>query len=198
MKWIQFIKSVLGIGFLLTLGLNQNLLAQSSSAGLFAEMVTNKGIIKLRLFYEKVPLTVSNFVGLAEGTKSWKDMRTDKVMHESLYKNLKFHRVIKNFMIQTGDPLGNGRGGPGYRFKDEFVSSLKHNKPGILSMANAGQNTNGSQFFITHVPTPWLDNRHSVFGEVVSGMDVVNAIQQNDDLKEIRIIRIGEKAKRFK
>ncbi|MBU2512801.1 peptidylprolyl isomerase [bacterium] len=173
-------------------------MAESPSEGLFSEIHTNKGVIKLRLFYKRVPATVANFVGLAEGTKSWVDLRTGKVMNVPLYKKLKFHRVIDNFMIQGGDPLGNGRGGPGYRFKDEFHPDLKHDKPGILSMANAGPNTNGSQFFITHVPTPWLDNKHAVFGEVIEGMDVVNRIQQNDDLIEIKIIRKGKEAEGFK
>ena len=198
MKWKLFVKSFFLIGFILTMGFHQNISAQSYSDGLFAEIVTNKGTIKLKLFFEKVPLTVANFVGLAEGTKSWIDVRNGKSMNKPLYQNLKFHRVIKNFMVQTGDPLGNGRGGPGYRFKDEFVRDLKHDKPGILSMANAGSNTNGSQFFITHVPTPWLDGKHAVFGEVISGMKIVNSIRQNDDLKGIKIIRVGKKAKNFK
>ncbi len=172
--------------------------AESSSEGLFSEIHTNKGVIKLKLFYKRVPLTVGNFVGLAEGSQNWMNSRTGKMMNVPLYKNLKFHRVIKNFMVQGGDPLGSGRGGPGYRFDDEFHPDLKHDKPGILSMANAGPNTNGSQFFITHVPTPWLDNKHSVFGEVVEGMDVVNQIQQNDDLIKIKIIRVGKAAENFK
>ncbi len=172
-------------------------IGEPAGEGIFAEMKTNKGTIVLRLFFEKTPITVANFVGLAEGTKVWTDLRTGKQTSAPLYKNLKFHRVIKNFMIQGGDPLGSGRGGPGYRFNDEFRHDLKHDKPGILSMANAGPNTNGSQFFITHVPTPWLDNRHTVFGAVIEGMDVVNKIQKNDDLIGIRIIRKGAEAKAF-
>ena len=140
-----------------------------------AHIKTNKGTIRLNLFYDKVPLTVSNFVNLA---------------NRGYYNNLKFHRVIDDFMIQTGCPLGTGTGGPGYDFEDEFHDSLKHDKPGILSMANAGPGTNGSQFFITHVETPWLDNNHSIFGQVIDDQDqdVVNSISQNDIIEEISII----------
>lgn len=166
--------------------------------GIFAKIETNKGSILLKLFYKKVPRTVGNFIGLAEGSRVWTHPKTYKpIQGKPLYKDLRFHRVIKKFMIQTGDPLGNGRGGPGYIFEDEFHPTLKHDKPGILSMANRGRNTNGSQFFITHVPTPWLDKRHSVFGEVVEGMDVVNRIEQNDRLIKIQIIRKGKAAKAF-
>tara|TARA_B000000437_G_scaffold193205_1_gene152573 strand:+ start:408 stop:902 length:495 start_codon:yes stop_codon:yes gene_type:complete len=140
-----------------------------------AHIKTNKGTIRLNLFYDQVPLTVSNFVNLA---------------NRGYYNNLKFHRVIDDFMIQTGCPLGTGTGGPGYDFEDEFHDSLKHDKPGILSMANAGPGTNGSQFFITHVETPWLDNNHSIFGQVIDAedQDVVNSISQNDIIEEISII----------
>tara|TARA_A100001011_G_scaffold396482_1_gene494457 strand:- start:321 stop:815 length:495 start_codon:yes stop_codon:yes gene_type:complete len=140
-----------------------------------AHIKTNKGTIKLNLFYDKVPLTVSNFVNLA---------------NRGYYNNLKFHRVIDDFMIQTGCPLGTGTGGPGYDFEDEFHDSLKHDKPGILSMANAGPGTNGSQFFITHVETPWLDNNHTIFGQVINDedQDVVNSISQNDIIEEVMII----------
>jgi len=178
--------------------LTGNALGSTPSDGLFAEFVTNKGNITVRLFFKKAPKTVSNFVGLAEGTKGWIDLRTGDTKTTPLYQNLKFHRVIKKFMIQGGDPLGNGRGGPGYRFKDEFHPDLKHDKPGILSMANAGPDTNGSQFFITHIPTPWLDNKHAVFGEVTEGMDVVNKIEKGDDLIQIKIIRQGKEAAAFK
>lgn len=136
-----------------------------------AILKTNKGDIEVRLFSDLVPNTVGNFVGLAEGSIPWSGGSGP------LYKDVIFHRIIKNFMIQGGDPDGNGRGGPGYRFGDEFVRTLRHDKPGILSMANAGPGTNGSQFFITTVPTPHLDNRHSVFGEVVKGMEVLKAIE---------------------
>jgi peptidyl-prolyl cis-trans isomerase A (cyclophilin A) len=146
------------------------------SEPLYATFKTSMGDIVVRLYEDKAPKTVENFVGLATGTKEWTDPKTGQKVKRPLYSGTIFHRVIPNFMIQGGDPLGSGRGGPGYRFNDEFHLDLKHNKPGILSMANAGPNTNGSQFFITTVPTPHLDNRHSVFGEVVKGQEVVVAI----------------------
>ncbi len=143
---------------------------------LLAHFTTSEGNFTVRLFDDKVPNTVANFVGLAEGTKEWTDPRTHQREKKPFYDGIVFHRVIADFMIQGGDPLGTGTGGPGYNFKDEFHPALRHSKPGILSMANAGPNTNGSQFFVTLVPTPWLDNKHSVFGEVTEGMDVVQAI----------------------
>ena len=146
------------------------------SEPLYATFKTSMGDIVVRLYEDKAPKTVENFVGLATGTKEWTDPKTGQKVKRPLYSGTIFHRVIPNFMIQGGDPLGSGRGGPGYRFNDEFHPDLKHNKPGILSMANAGPNTNGSQFFITTVPTPHLDNRHSVFGEVVKGQEVIAAI----------------------
>ena len=141
-----------------------------------AHFTTSEGNFTVRLFDEDVPNTVANFVGLAEGTKEWTDPTSGQKVKRAFYDGLIFHRVIDGFMIQGGDPLGTGTGGPGYKFGDEFSPKLKHTKAGILSMANAGANTNGSQFFITLAPTPWLDNKHSVFGEVTDGMDVVKKI----------------------
>jgi peptidyl-prolyl cis-trans isomerase A (cyclophilin A) len=141
-----------------------------------AVFTTTEGTIKIKLFDQEVPNTVANFVGLAEGTKEFTDPKTGQKTKRPFYDGLVFHRVIEGFMLQGGCPLGTGTGGPGYKFADEFHAKLRHTKPGILSMANAGPNTNGSQFFVTLAATPWLDNKHSVFGEVVEGMDVVNKI----------------------
>ena len=159
--------------------------------GLFARITTSKGDIVVRLEYQKTPLTVCNFVALAEG-------KMTAAGGKPYYNGLTFHRVISDFMIQGGDPLGTGSGGPGYRFADEIDSSLKHDGPGVLSMANAGPGTNGSQFFITHVATSWLDGKHTVFGRVVEGQDVVNAVQQGDKIERVTIIRNGSQANNFK
>ena len=142
----------------------------------YAKFETTEGNFKIRLFDKEAPNTVGNFVGLAEGTKEWRDPKTGERRTGPFYDGIIFHRVINGFMIQGGDPLGQGTGGPGYNFADEFHPQLRHDKAGVLSMANAGPNTNGSQFFITLGPTPHLDKRHSVFGEVVEGLDVVKKI----------------------
>ena len=164
------------------------------SDGLYADLETSKGNIILELYYEQAPTTVSNFVALAEGNHPVVDNQHEGKRY---YDGLKFHRVIENFMIQGGDPTGTGSGGPGYQFDDEFNEELKHDGPGVLSMANAGPGTNGSQFFITHVETPWLDGKHSIFGKVNSGQDVVDKIEQDDIIKKVKVIRIGEAAKSF-
>lgn len=161
--------------------------------GLYAKINSNKGSILIKLEYEKTPLTVANFVGLSEG----KIANNAKAAGVPYYDGLKFHRVIADFMIQGGDPQGTGAGGPGYSFKDEFHPSLKHDRAGTLSMANSGPNTNGSQFFITHKDTPWLDNKHSVFGYVVEGQSTVDLIQVGDLINNIEIIRKGKAAKAF-
>ena len=141
-----------------------------------AQFITSEGNFTVRLFDAEVPKTVENFVGLAEGTKEWTDPRSSQKVKTPYYDGVIFHRVIKGFMIQGGDPLGQGIGGPGYAFADEFHPGLRHTKAGILSLANRGPNTNGGQFFITLAPTPHLDDRHSVFGEVIEGMDLVTKI----------------------
>ena len=143
---------------------------------LYAHFTTSQGNFTARLFEAETPNTVANFTGLADGSKEWTDPRTGRKVKQPYFSGTIFHRVIAGFMIQGGDPLGQGTGGPGYTFADEFHPKLRHDKPGILSMANRGPNTNGGQFFITLAPTPWLDNKHSVFGEIVEGMDVVTKI----------------------
>ncbi len=168
--------------------------------GLYAVFETSLGDMICRLEEEKTPETVKNFVGLATGEKEYIDPTSGEKSHEPFYNGTIFHRIIKNFMVQGGDRLGRGTGGPGYRFKDEFHSTLKHKGPGILSMANAGPNTNGSQFFITLVPTPWLDGKHSVFGEIVKGENVLQQIgsvqtgpmdrpREDVVLKTVKIVR---------
>ncbi len=161
--------------------------------GLFAVIDTDKGNIVLELYYKKAPLTVANFVGLAEGT-------LDATQGRPFYNGLKFHRVIADFMIQGGDPLGNGTGGPGYNFADEFSDDLKFDGSGVFAMANAGPDTNGSQFFITHVSTPWLNGKHTIFGHVIDDESqmVVNKIAQGDKIKSVSIIRQGNEAQAFK
>jgi peptidyl-prolyl cis-trans isomerase A (cyclophilin A) len=161
--------------------------------GIYAKFNTPKGAILVKLTHDKTPGTVGNFVGLAEGNLENKSRPQGK----PYYDGLKFHRVIPDFMIQGGCPQGTGTGGPGYQFDDEFHPELKHDKPGVLSMANSGPGSNGSQFFITHVPTSWLDNKHTVFGHVVEGQDVVDAIAQGDEIQSIEIIREGDEAKKW-
>jgi peptidyl-prolyl cis-trans isomerase A (cyclophilin A) len=169
-------KMVLLAALLLSVSIGTAAETPDKKGPLYATFKTNMGDIVVQLFDDKAPKTVANFVGLATGTKEWTDPKTGEKVKRPLYNGTIFHRVIPGFMIQGGDPLGNGTGGPGYRFEDEFSPELRHNKAGILSMANAGPNTNGSQFFITHQATPQLDGRHSVFGEVVKGQEVVVAI----------------------
>ena len=159
--------------------------------GLFAILMTEKGQITLELFFKETPMTVANFVGLAEGS-------LDAAKGKPFYDGLTFHRVISDFMIQGGDPKGNGTGGPGYQFADEFVDGFIFDKPGKLAMANSGTNTNGSQFFITHVPTDWLNYKHTIFGQVVEGQNVVDSVAQGDHIIELKIIRQGAEAEAFK
>lgn len=197
MKNIKF-SLFLAIGVLLFMSAADDVEAQNLGDGLFARITTNRGDIVVRLEYERAPLTVCNFVALAEG-------KMDAARGRPYYDGRTFHRVISrangdssDFMIQGGCPLGNGRGGPGYNFPDEIDPVLKHDKPGVLSMANAGPGTNGSQFFITIVPTPHLDGRHTVFGQVVQGQNIVNTTRQGDTIQRITIIRNGAAANAFR
>ncbi|UOY05556.1 peptidylprolyl isomerase [Muricauda sp. SCSIO 64092] len=161
--------------------------------GIYAKFNTTKGEILVKLTHDKTPGTVGNFVALAEGTLE----NRAKPQGEPYYDGLKFHRVIPDFMIQGGCPQGTGTGSPGYQFEDEFHDDLKHDGPGVLSMANAGPGTNGSQFFITHVATPWLNNKHTVFGHVAHGQEVVDAIEQGDGIEALKIVRVGEDAEKW-
>jgi FKBP-type peptidyl-prolyl cis-trans isomerase len=162
--------------------------------GLYAKFNTSKGEILVNLEFQKTPGTVGNFVALAQGNLE----NSVKKQGDPYYNGLKFHRVIPDFMIQGGCPLGSGTGNPGYQFDDEFHPDLKHDTPGVLSMANAGPGTNGSQFFITHIPTPWLDGKHTVFGNVIEGQSIVDAIAQGDALDTVDIIAVGAEAESFK
>ena len=164
--------------------------ALKGKEGVFAVLTTEKGQVVLNLFYKETPMTVANFVGLAEGT-------LDVTKGEPFYDGLLFHRVIADFMIQGGDPQGNGTGGPGYSFPDEFVDGYIFDKPGKLAMANSGPNSNGSQFFITHVPTDWLNYKHTIFGEVVTGQNVVDSVAQGDHIISLQIVRQGKDAEKF-
>ena len=184
---------LLGLALLASTQFNNNDNKSNLEDGMYAKINTTKGEILIKLEHEKTPLTVASFVGLAEGTLK----NNKKEAGTPYYDGLKFHRVIADFMIQGGCPDGNGMGDPGYKFADEFHPELKHDKGGVLSMANSGPTTNGSQFFITHKETPWLDGKHSVFGHVVEGMDVVNAIAQDDVMNSVTIVREGAAAKAF-
>ncbi len=161
--------------------------------GIYAKFNTTKGAILVKLTHDLTPGTVGNFVGLAEGNLENKV----KPQGVKFYDGLKFHRVIPDFMIQGGCPQGTGTGDPGYKFDDEFHPSLKHDRPGVLAMANSGPASNGSQFYITHVPTSWLDGKHTVFGHVIEGQDIVDAVAQGDNLDSVEIIRVGEEAEKF-
>jgi len=161
--------------------------------GLYAKLHTSKGEILVKLTYKRTPGTVGNFVALSEGQLE----NNAKSQGTPYYDGLKFHRVIPDFMIQGGCPLGTGTGSPGYTFEDEFHPELKHSEPGVLSMANAGPGTNGSQFFITHIPTPWLDGKHTVFGHVANGQEVVDTIAQGDTIDKVEIVRVGAEAEAF-
>mgnify|MGYP004450506619 FL=1 len=169
---------------------SKNMDVLNGKEGVFAVMETEKGTMILELFYKDTPLTVINFVGLAEGT-------LDAAKGQPFYNGLKFHRVIKDFMIQGGDPKGNGTGGPGYKFPDEWCDKYSFDGPGYLAMANSGPNTNGSQFFITHVPTDWLNTKHTIFGKILEGQNVVDSVEQGDTIMDLKIIRQGKDAESF-
>lgn len=190
----KIIASTFAAGMLLSFAATAQNKKEKLADGIYANIVTDKGTIVLKLENEKAPMTVANFVGLAEGKFSFQDSINFK---KPYYDGLKFHRVIPNFMIQGGDPTGTGASGPGYKFYDETDTDLKHNSAGILSMANAGAATNGSQFFITHTATPWLDGKHTIFGKVISGQNVVDSIKQDDVMKTVKIVRVGKVAKKF-
>ena len=179
---------------ILIINFSCNMSQKNNNDAIYASIETSKGIIKTQLFFNLTPVTVANFISLAEGEN--KEV-SDQYKGKKYYNGITFHRVIPDFMIQGGDPTGTGSGSPGYNFKDEFVDELKHDSAGILSMANAGPGTNGSQFFITHKETPWLDGAHTVFGNVVEGQDIVDKIEQGDSIINIEIIRQGNSAKKF-
>ena len=179
---------------ILIINFSCNMSQKNNNDTIYASIETSKGTIKANLYYDLTPVTVANFISLAEGEN--KEV-SEQYKGKKYYNGITFHRVIPDFMIQGGDPTGTGSGSPGYNFKDEFIDELKHNSAGILSMANAGPATNGSQFFITHKETPWLDGVHTVFGKVVDGQEIVDKIEQGDSIINIEIIRDGSSAKRF-
>lgn len=187
--WLLYLVMVAMLGISVPAG-------AADEEGLFAELHTAKGVITVRLLFKSAPLTVMNFVGLSEGNIAWADPETGASRQEPLYQNLAFHRV-RDFMVQTGDPTGTGKGGSGRTFADEIDPGLSHAKAGVVSMANRGPNTNSSQFFITRRPAPWLDGHHTIFGEVVSGLDVAGRLAQGDGLKKVVIVRRGDKARGF-
>ena len=196
---MKIINSILFI-LLVSIGACKSAKYNDLDDGIYADLQTDKGDILLKLEYEIVPITVANFVSLAEGTNPYVD---EQFKGKRFYDGLKFHRIVADFMIQGGDPRGNGSGNPGYKFEDEFPMDengdlmLSHDRPGILSMANSGRDSNGSQFFITHKETKFLDGKHSVFGYVVQGQEVVDSMEQNDLIQRIEIIRVGKQAKKF-
>ena len=179
---------------ILIINFSCNMSQKNNNDTIYASIETSKGIIKTQLFFNLTPVTVANFISLAEGEN--KEV-SDQYKGKKYYNGITFHRVIPDFMIQGGDPTGTGSGSPGYNFKAEILDELKHDSAGILSMANAGPGTNGSQFFITHKETPWLDGAHTVFGNVVEGQDIVDKIEQGDSIINIEIIRQGNSAKKF-
>ena len=179
---------------ILIINFSCNMSQKNNNDTIYASIETSKGTIKANLYYDLTPVTVANFISLADGEN--KEV-SEQYKGKKYYNGITFHRVIPDFMIQGGDPTGTGSGSPGYNFKDEFIDELKHNSAGILSMANAGPATNGSQFFITHKETPWLDGVHTVFGKVVVGQEIVDKIEQGDSIINIEIIREGSSAKRF-
>ncbi len=179
---------------ILIINFSCNMSQKNNNDTIYASIETSKGTIKANLYYDLTPVTVANFISLTEGEN--KEV-SEQYKGKKYYNGITFHRVIPDFMIQGGDPTGTGSGSPGYKFKDEFIDELKHNSAGILSMANAGPATNGSQFFITHKETPWLDGVHTVFGKVVDGQEIVDKIEQGDSIINIEIIREGSSAKRF-
>ena len=179
---------------ILIINFSCNMSQKNNNDTIHASIETSKGTIKANLYYDLTPVTVANFISLTEGEN--KEV-SEQYKGKKYYNGITFHRVIPDFMIQGGDPTGTGSGSPGYKFKDEFIDELKHNSAGILSMANAGPATNGSQFFITHKETPWLDGVHTVFGKVVDGQEIVDKIEQGDSIINIEIIREGSSAKRF-
>lgn len=193
MKYLLLALMLVTTGLQAQFNSDEKALEASLQDGMYAVFETAKGTIICKLEYEKVPLTVANFVGLVEGTRS-NDLKTNGT---PFYDGNAFHRVLANFMIQGGAVLSADGKDIGYKFRDEIHQDLRHNRPGILSMANAGPATNNTQFFITHVPTPWLDNKHSVFGSVIAGQYVVDSIAQGDAMLKVRIVRVGKTARKF-